>query len=55
MKSKVGKVQKNSKSVKTIIPQGIAGVLKVAEGDELDWEIVAEKDGRLIAKVRKVE
>lgn len=52
VQSKVSHVQRNSKSVKTTIPRGVAQSLKVQDGDAIDWEIVAE-DGKIIAKVRK--
>lgn len=45
-------VRKDSPSVKTVIPQGVADALKIKHNDALEWEIITE-GGRIMAKVKK--
>ena len=52
VKTKISYVRKGSKSLKVIIPEGIADTLKLNHGDSLIWDIEV-KDGKLAAYIKK--
>ena len=43
----------NTGSIRSTIPSGIAGHLKISEGDELDWSLQIVKN-EIVAVVRKI-
>ena len=52
VQTKISYVRKGSKSLKVIIPEGIADTLKLIHGDALEWEIEI-KDNQVVAYVKK--
>jgi len=48
VKRKVSYVRKGSKSLKTVIPEGVADVLKLKHGDSVDFEVKAEGDKLIV-------
>jgi hypothetical protein len=53
-KSAVARASNKSPSVRTTIPEKIAQEVRIKPGDILDWEVLFEKD-RKVMKVRKLE
>jgi hypothetical protein len=53
-KSKVFSARKGTSSMKGTIPSDVVSGLKLADGDELEWELLPE-GSKIIAKVRKAE
>jgi len=52
VKTKVSYVRKGSKSLKVIIPEGIADTFKLVHSDTLEW-IIDIKDNKLVVYVKK--
>lgn len=52
MKSKILKISKKQKTVRTILPQTVTEILKLKVGDYIEWtpEVI---DGEIIFKIKK--
>ena len=53
IKSKVTQSTKAAKSFKTVIPQAVAELLELQNGDFLEWKHELLADGVVIFKVKK--
>jgi len=53
MQTKLNYGRSDSKSLRTTVPKAVVDVLKLANGDLVDWSIEA-KDSQFIVSVRKV-
>ncbi len=53
IKSRVSYSKKGYQSLKTIIPKGVAQLLDIENGDELEWDI-ENRNGEKVAIVKKV-
>tara|TARA_R110000824_G_scaffold160797_2_gene335737 strand:+ start:1704 stop:1877 length:174 start_codon:yes stop_codon:yes gene_type:complete len=52
-KTTVIAVNKNSKCVRTVIPQWIASLLKVNPGDKIVWELEGDKKNGFYATMKR--
>ena len=52
-KTTVIAVNKNSKCVRTVIPQWIASLLKVNPGDKIVWELEGDKENGFYATMKR--
>ena len=54
-KTTVIAVNKNSKCVRTVIPQWRASLLKVNPGDKIVWELEGDKENGFYATVKNTD
>ncbi len=52
--TKVIAVNKNTRCVRTVIPNAMAELLSIKAGDEIEWKLVSD-DGKFYLEVNKEE
>lgn len=55
LKTRVSTAKKGTRSLKTTIPEGIVDFLQLKDKDDLDWDMVVERNAKRTVVVRKSE